>query len=63
MNKFVPAAVPALVLLPALALAQSALVGTWKVDLSNVQFPSKPTRELLAHGVYRCETCAPAFSV
>jgi len=60
---FALAATPAVLLLPALALAQSALVGTWKVDLSNVQFPSKPSREVLAHGVYRCETCAPAYSV
>ena len=63
MKKFALAAVPAAMLLPALALAQSALVGTWKADLSNIQTPTKPTRYLLSHGVYHCQTCAPAYAV
>lgn len=63
MKKFAYTVVPGLMLLPALALAQSALVGTWKADLSNVETPTKPTRYLLSHGVYHCESCAPAFAV
>jgi hypothetical protein len=62
-NKFALTAVPALLLLPALSLAQSALVGTWKVDVNNLQLPTKPSKELLANGVYHCETCVPAYSV
>jgi hypothetical protein len=62
-NKFVLTAVPALLLLPALSMAQSALVGTWKADLSNMQQPTKPSRMLLSKGVYHCQTCVPAYAV
>jgi hypothetical protein len=55
-------AIPAL-LLPAMALAQSALVGTWKADLSNIQLPTKPDRYLISKGVYHCKTCAPPYAV
>jgi hypothetical protein len=55
---------PASLLLPALATAQSVFVGTWKTDISNnIQMPKKPFRYLLANGVYHCLTCAPAYSV
>jgi hypothetical protein len=54
---------PALLLLPALSLAQSALVGTWKADLSNYQPPTKPNQYSLLQGVYQCQTCAPPYSV
>lgn len=55
---------PASLLLPALAMAQSTFVGTWKADISNnIQMPKKPFRYLLANGVYHCLTCAPAYSV
>ncbi len=63
MNKIVLTAVPALLLLPALSMAQSALVGTWKADLSNMQQPTKPSRMLLSKGVYHCQTCVPAYAV
>lgn len=63
MKKFALTAVPALLLLPALSLAQTALVGTWKVDLSNIQMPTKPSQDSLVNGVYHCETCVPAYSV
>lgn len=63
MNKFALTTVPALLLLPGLALAQTALVGTWKADFSNYQPPTKPNRYLLSHGVYHCQTCAPAYAV
>jgi hypothetical protein len=62
-KKFALTAVAALLLLPAVTLAQSALVGTWKADLSNMQLPTKPTRALLSKGVYHCQTCVPAYSV
>jgi hypothetical protein len=45
----------ALVLMPALGLAQSAFVGTWKADTNNnIQMPMKPDE---------CKTCAPVYSV
>jgi hypothetical protein len=51
-------------LMPAMGLAQSAFVGTWKADVhNNIQLPTKPDEYLLANGVYQCETCAPAYSV
>jgi len=62
-KKFALTAVAAGLLLPAVSLAQSALVGTWKADLSNIQTPTKPTRYLLAHDVYHCQTCVPTYAV
>jgi hypothetical protein len=56
-------AASASLLLPGLVTAQSAFVGTWKGDLSNVQMPKKPDRYLLDKGVYECLTCAPAVKV
>jgi len=50
-------------LTPVLALAQSAFDGTWKVDLSNVQFPQKPDVYLLQGGMYHCKTCAPPIDM
>lgn len=51
-------------LVPALAFAQSAFVGTWKMDIkNNLQMPSKPYRYLLADGVFHCQTCTPTYSV
>lgn len=63
MRKFALTALPALLLLPALAPAQSALVGTWKGDISNYQPPAKPNRYLLSQGVYHCQTCVPPYAV
>jgi hypothetical protein len=55
---------PAALLLPGLALAQSAFVGTWKADVNNnIQLPKKPNVYQLAAGVYHCKTCAPPWSV
>jgi hypothetical protein len=62
-NKIALTTMPALLLLPALALAQSALIGTWKTDPSNMQMPTKPTRILLSNGVYHCQTCVPAYAI
>jgi hypothetical protein len=56
-------ALSAALVLPGLVLAQSALVGTWKADLNNLQLPTKPDRYLLAKGVYHCETCVPKVVV
>jgi len=56
-------AASASLLLPGLVMAQSAIVGTWKADLSNVQLPKKPDRYLLDKGVFECLTCVPPVKV
>jgi hypothetical protein len=49
--------------LPALASAQSAFNGTWKIDMSKVEFPKKPDVFLLQNGMYECKTCTPPYTV
>ncbi|HEY2416431.1 MAG TPA: hypothetical protein VGH84_00810 [Steroidobacteraceae bacterium] len=63
MKKLTALATLAALLLPALVMAQSAFVGTWKADLSNVQMPQKPDRYLLDKGVFECLTCVPPVKV
>lgn len=64
MNKPPLLLLPATLLLPALALAQSAFVGTWKADVTNnIQLPKKPSEYLLTGGTYTCKTCVPSYSV
>jgi hypothetical protein len=53
----------AVLLAPSVVFAASAFDGTWKADLGNIQLPKKPSLYLLSHGVYRCLTCAPAYTV
>jgi len=43
--------------------AQSPLEGTWKVDMSSVQWPTKPDVYLVQNGMYECKTCVPAITV
>ena len=50
-------------LAPAVAMAQSAFDGTWKIDIKTAQFPKKPDVYLLQDGMYHCRTCAPAIDV
>jgi hypothetical protein len=50
-------------LVPTLAAAQSALNGTWKIDISKVDFPEKPDVFLLQKGMYSCKTCAPPYTI
>lgn len=45
---------------PALA---APIDGTWLVDISSAQLSAKPKMRNLAGGVYRCSSCAPAFTV
>jgi hypothetical protein len=53
----------AVLLTPALAMAQSAFDGTWKADMSTAKFPDKPDEYLLKDGMYQCRTCAPPINV
>jgi hypothetical protein len=50
-------------LLPNLASAQSVFDGTWKVDMSKVDFPKKPDTYLLQGGMYECKTCTPPYKI
>lgn len=50
-------------LLAAAAMAQSTFDGTWKIDLSAVPLPTKPTVWLLQNGVYLCKSCVPTVEV
>ena len=50
-------------LVPTLAAAQSALNGTWKIDMSKVDFPEKPDVFVLQKGMYTCKTCVPPYTV
>jgi hypothetical protein len=64
MNKSSLLLLPASMLLPAMCLAQSAFVGTWKADMTNdVQMPKKPYVYELAAGVYHCKSCVPPYAV
>ena len=50
-------------LAPAVAMAQDAFNGTWKFELDNAQFATKPDVILLKDGMYQCKTCVPAINV
>lgn len=50
-------------LTPAMASAQSAFDGTWKVDLSTAQMPKKPDVYLLQDSMYHCKTCVPPIDI
>jgi hypothetical protein len=63
MKKLVVAILLAALTLPVLALAQSALDGTWKIDLAKSQLSKKPDVYLLQDGTYDCKTCVPPVHV
>lgn len=52
-----------LLLMPALAMAQDAFDGTWKIDMNKAQLPKKPDVYLLQDGTYHCKTCVPPIDV
>jgi hypothetical protein len=53
----------AALLMPVLAMAQSAFDGTWKVNMNKVEFPKKPDMFLLQNGMYDCKTCTPPYNI
>ena len=53
----------AVLLMPMLVMAQSALDGTWKVDMNKVDFPKEPDVFLLQNGMYECKTCVPPYKI
>jgi len=63
MKKLFLAASLMFVLAPPFMLAQNGFDGTWKLDLSNAQFPKKPDVFLLQNGTWECKTCVPPVKV
>ena len=53
----------ALLLAPALALASSALDGTWKLRANSVKTTGKPDVYVLADGMYTCSSCNPEVKI
>lgn len=53
----------ALLFAPAILPAQSPLNGTWKVDMSNVDWSKKPDVYVLQNGVYEWQTGTPPVKV
>lgn len=50
-------------LVPAWAMAQSPIDGTWKIDMNQVKLPAKSDVLVLKDGMFRCATCAPPYEV
>lgn len=48
---------------PNIAIAQSGFDGTWKVDMSKVDWSKKPDVYLLDKGMYSCKTCVPPYTI
>ena len=63
MKKLFLLVMPVVLLMPILATAQGAFDGTWKIDMSKVDFPKKPDVYLLDKGMYECKSCVPAIKV
>jgi hypothetical protein len=63
MKKLLLTAAVAALLIPMMAVAQSAFDGTWKIDMSKVNFPKKPDIYILQNGTYECRTCTPPYTV
>jgi hypothetical protein len=53
----------ALLFAPAVLTAQSALNGTWKVDMNKVDWSKTPDVYLLQGGMYSCQTCTPPIKI
>ena len=45
-------------LLPAICAAQGIFDGTWKTEVSSIDFPAKPSVYVFKGGMYECKTCA-----
>ncbi len=63
MRKLCLVAALGILLLPAVASAQSPINGTWKTDMNKVDWPKKPDVYELKNGMYSCKTCVPAYTI
>jgi hypothetical protein len=50
-------------LAPAAVHAQSPFDGTWVIDVSKAQMPSKPDVYVLQNGMYQCRSCVPPTNI
>ena len=57
MKKIIAAALLLFALQPAIGTAQSVFDGTWKTEVSSIDFPAKPSVFVFKDGVYECKTC------
>src|ERR1700682_295471 len=55
--------ISALLLVPAVALATSALDGTWKTRTDTMKVTGKPDAFAIADGTYTCSSCSPAVKI
>jgi hypothetical protein len=55
--------ISALLLLPAAALASSALDGTWKTRTDSMKITGKPEVFAIVDGTYTCSSCVPEIKV
>jgi hypothetical protein len=55
--------ISALLLVPAAALASSALDGTWKTKMDSMKTTGKPDVYLIVDGTYTCSSCNPEVKV
>lgn len=62
MKRLIAAGFALVLFVPALALAQDAFTGTWKMDASTVHQTGRPLVIHLKDGVYRCN-CTPPIEV
>src|SRR5271168_3897555 len=60
---FFPIMLAAVLTVPMLAAAQSALDGTWKIDINKLDPSKKPDVYVLQAGMYECKTCTPPYNV
>jgi hypothetical protein len=51
-----------LFLIPMIAVGQSGVDGTWRIDLNKTQLDSKPRVFELKDGMYSCSTCDPKIT-
>jgi hypothetical protein len=56
-------AIPALLLLPAVALASSAFDGTWKGRVDSVKVTGRPDVFAVADGMFVCTSCQPQIKI
>jgi hypothetical protein len=50
-------------LIPTIAVAQSAFDGTWKARADSVQVTGKPEVFEISNGMYDCKSCAPPYKI
>src|SRR6266571_2915446 len=52
-----------LLMLPMVAVAQSGIDGTWRIDLNKTKVDPKPQVYELKNGMYSCSTCDPKVNI